>query len=232
MIETILQKNPNLQFVNLDNEYKNTSSAITYICTEHGQLSRKAYYLIEGRGCSKCASELARKSKKSTSDFIERSKKIHNNYYQYTNTIYTKSHDKVLITCPYHGEFSQLAYIHLQGKGCPDCGKIRTSHSSYLSSSNSSMTTLYYIKCYRKGEIFYKIGVTTNTVSNRYNSIEAMPYLYEVLREITGDTESILNLEKIIKLNIDNYSPIIPFDGSATECTLNEIDLDSYLEMV
>lgn len=232
MIETILQKNPDLQFIDLNNEYKNTSSAITYICTEHGQLSRRAYYLLEGRGCSKCASELARKSKKSTTDFIKRSKEIHNDYYQYTSTVYTKSHDKVLIICPYHGEFSQLAYIHLQGKGCPDCGKINTSHNSYLSTSKSSMTTFYYLKCYRKGEVFYKIGITTNTVSNRYNSVEAMPYLYEVLREIRGDTESILNLERLIKLNMTTYTPTIPFNGSSTECSLNEINLDSYLKMV
>ena len=97
MIETILQKNPNLQFVDLDNEYKNTSSAITYICTEHGQLSRRAYYLLEGRGCSKCASELARKSKKSTSDFIERSKEIHNNYYQYNYCYYNAYYTRLFI---------------------------------------------------------------------------------------------------------------------------------------
>ena len=32
---------------------------------------------------------------------------------------------KVIITCPIHGDFEQLSYNHLQGKGCPKCRKSR-----------------------------------------------------------------------------------------------------------
>ena len=232
MIETILKNNPLLQFVDLENEYKNTSSSITYICSEHGQQSRKALYLIEGRGCSKCASDAARKTKKTTQDFIKKSNEMHNEYYDYSKTVYTNSHHKLTITCPYHGDFEQLAYLHLKGSGCSSCGKISSSSKSYITTSTSLMTTLYYIKCYGNGEIFYKIGVTKNSVSGRYNKPEYMPYLYEVLREVTGKTEAILNLEKTIKLNLQLYSPVKSFGGSSTECTLHEIDLDQYLRML
>ena len=56
-----------------------------------------------------------------------------------------------------------------------------------------------------------------------------MPYLYEVLREIVGKTETVLEIEKNIKLDLEPYSPKISFGGSSTECTLKEIKLDDYL---
>lgn len=93
----------------------------------------------------------------------------------------------------------------------------------------SKMSTLYYIKCYGNGEIFYKIGSTKNKISDRYNTTLAMPYLYEVLREIVGKTETVLEIEKNIKLDLEPYSPKISFGGSSTECTLKEIKLDDYL---
>ena len=56
-----------------------------------------------------------------------------------------------------------------------------------------------------------------------------MPYLYEVLREIRGDVDRLLTIEESIKLAMQPYTPLIPFSGSATECTKEPIDLDSYL---
>ena len=229
MIETIINKNPNITFLDLENEYKNTSSKITYSCSKHGEHSRRALYLMEGRGCSKCSSEKARANKKSNTEFINKANEVHNNIYDYSKTEYIKSHDKVIITCSRHGDFEQLPYSHLQGKGCPSCGKIEASKNSYISSAQSSMSALYYIKCYGNREIFYKIGVTKNRVTDRYNTPQSMPYLYEVIREITGDTETILEIEKTIKLDLKLYSPKIPFAGSSTECTQTEIELDGYL---
>lgn len=57
-----------------------------------------------------------------TSQFIERSNKIHNNKYDYTKSIYSTIFDKVIITCPIHGEFSQKPVYHINGSECPLCG--------------------------------------------------------------------------------------------------------------
>lgn len=229
MITDIINNNPNIKFLNLENEYKNTESKITYLCDKHGEQSRRALYLIQGRGCSNCSSERARRSKKSTTDFIKRAQEVHQQLYNYDKTVYVKSNDKVIITCSRHGDFEQRPYSHLQGKGCPSCGKIEASKNSYLSYTQSKMSTLYYIKCYGNGEIFYKIGSTKNKISDRYNTTLAMPYLCEVLREIVGKTETVLEIEKNIKLDLEPYSPKISFGGSSTECTLKEIKLDDYL---
>lgn len=55
-------------------------------------------------------------------DFIERSKLLHNNKYDYSKVEWINTRHKVEIICPEHGSFLQTAYKHLQGRGCPKCG--------------------------------------------------------------------------------------------------------------
>ena len=229
--QTILDNNPNIIFKNLEDELKNTQSKITYICTEHGEAVRKALYLYEGRGCSKCAYNIAKNKKTFTLEtFISRAKEHHGDKYDYSNSVYTGSFDKIKIKCPYHGEFEQLAFVHMtNGNGCKKCGFITSAKNSYLNNVITEFTTLYYIKCYGNNEIFYKIGVAKNGVLTRYPNSESMPYLFEVLREIRGNSERLLKIEEYIKLTIKPYIPLISFGGSVTECTKQPIDLDSYL---
>ena len=53
--------------------------------------------------------------------FIERSKIIHGDRYDYSKVIYTKAKVKVLIICKIHGEFFQTPDTHVHGKGCRKC---------------------------------------------------------------------------------------------------------------
>ena len=229
--QTIITNNPNITFNNLDEELKNTQSKITYNCTTHGDGVRKALYLYEGRGCAKCAYNVNKIKKTfTTEDFIIKSKELHGDKYDYSKTIYTGSINKLTITCLIHGDFEQTALSHMTiGKGCRRCGFISTAKNSYLNSINVEFTSLYYIKCYGKGEVFYKIGVAKNGVLTRYPNSNSMPYLFEVLREIRGNADQLLEIEESIKLAIQPYTPLIPFGGSATECTKEPIDLDRYL---
>ena len=36
---------------------------------------------------------------------------------------------KVIIGCPIHGDFEQTPTCHLQGQGCPECGKLQKANS-------------------------------------------------------------------------------------------------------
>lgn len=56
-----------------------------------------------------------------TEEFIERSKKIHGDKYDYSKTIYNGNKSKLCIICPKHGEFWQVAGSHLRGYGCKKC---------------------------------------------------------------------------------------------------------------
>ena len=58
--------------------------------------------------------------------FISKASTKHNNYYIYLNTIFTKSSSPVVITCPIHGDFTQVANEHLKGRGCKLCGVATT----------------------------------------------------------------------------------------------------------
>lgn len=229
--QTIITNNPNITFNNLDDELKNTQSKITYICNEHGEAVRKALELYEGRGCAKCAYNVAKIKKTfTTEDFIIKSNEIHNNKYDYSKTIYTGSLNKLTITCPHHGDFEQTAITHMtKGHGCRRCGFISTAKNLYLNSIDAEFITLYYIKCYGKSEVFYKIGIAKNGVLERYTNSESMPYLFEVLREIRGNADRLLEIEESIKLAIQPYTPLIPFSGSVTECTKEPINLDIHL---
>ena len=56
--------------------------------------------------------------------FIEKAKEIHGNKYDYSKVIFKNTHTKVLIHCNVCGyDFGQTPHSHLQGHGCPKCGR-------------------------------------------------------------------------------------------------------------
>jgi hypothetical protein len=62
-----------------------------------------------------------KKLQSSTLIFIEKSKKIHGEKFNYSKVEYNGSHSKVCIICEEHGEFYQTPTGHLSGRGCPNC---------------------------------------------------------------------------------------------------------------
>ena len=106
-----------------DNMLMNNTSKLPIICATHGVFHQMSASHQNGSICPSCANELKyKKSKLTTSDFIERSVKIHGNLYDYTKSVYNGSSQKVTITCSKHGDFQTTPDIHYQGCGCPICG--------------------------------------------------------------------------------------------------------------
>ena len=64
-----------------------------------------------------------------TESWIETAKSIHGNRYDYSKVEYVNNRTPLCIICPEHGEFYQVPYAHLAGKGCPICGKIKKAKS-------------------------------------------------------------------------------------------------------
>lgn len=56
-----------------------------------------------------------------TAEFVEKASSVHNGKYDYSQTVYITSRDKLSIICPKHGVFEQRAADHLSGNGCPMC---------------------------------------------------------------------------------------------------------------
>ena len=58
--------------------------------------------------------------------FIEKAKKVHGDFYDYSKVDYIGCNNEVCIICPKHGEFWQKPSTHLRGHGCQKCGHIKS----------------------------------------------------------------------------------------------------------
>lgn len=59
-------------------------------------------------------------------EFLSRAAAVHKNRYDYSKAVYIDARTAVEIICPAHGVFSQKAYKHLSGHGCPICAGNQT----------------------------------------------------------------------------------------------------------
>ncbi len=62
-----------------------------------------------------------------TQNFITKSKIIHGDKYDYTDSVYIDCKTKININCYIHGQFKQLSTEHIRGRGCKICGIISSS---------------------------------------------------------------------------------------------------------
>lgn len=103
--------------------YKNTSTSVAIICHKHGQFEQSPNTHLSGSGCLECGREKTKASNtKSTDVFINESRAIHGDKYDYSSVEYKGTFEKVVIICPEHGEFDQEPTSHLSDHGCPQCG--------------------------------------------------------------------------------------------------------------
>lgn len=60
-----------------------------------------------------------------TEMFIERAKKVHGNFYGYDRAVYRGQNEKIIITCPIHGDFETTPVRHWGGCKCAKCQGVR-----------------------------------------------------------------------------------------------------------
>ena len=98
--------------------YINTGTKVCITCPVHGDFWQVPNNHLFGAGCPKCAGKYNDRE-----FFIERSKKVHENKYDYSKVEYVATDEKVCIICPQHGEFWQTPSGHMHGQGCPMCNQ-------------------------------------------------------------------------------------------------------------
>ena len=173
--------------------YINTEIKIKITCKEHDE---EFYQTMEGHfiseGCPKCISIKRRLPQE---EFINKANITHNFKYDYSKTVYLGNKRNVIITCPLHGDFTQLAEVHSNaGSGCQKCG-VETIRDNSRDRNEKLKTTptLFYVIKY-KG--LYKIGITIGTVKFRYRS------------DLVGDT----NIEILYEKQFDTYPEALDFE--------------------
>lgn len=98
-------------------EYINKRTKVRIVCPIHGEfLQTPDDHVNKPAGCPKCGRHVYTQE-----SFIEKCNKIHHHKYDYSKTIYKSIRDKIIITCPEHGDFEQVTNTHLQGAGCLQC---------------------------------------------------------------------------------------------------------------
>lgn len=105
--------------------YVNSREKVTIICPDHGPFKQRPSHHTNGSGCPACGDvSISKTLTRSTGEFVDLAMKKHTNpTYDYSESEYVNSMTPVVIICPHHGRFSQLPNSHLQGNGCPSCGK-------------------------------------------------------------------------------------------------------------
>lgn len=104
--------------------YVNFNTKVTIGCMKHGWFEvTPNQFLTSKYGCHACWMENIGKSNRriQEDDFKKKASALHNNKYIYDKVHFNSVKDKVLITCPIHGDFEQIVYSHLKGIGCAKC---------------------------------------------------------------------------------------------------------------
>ena len=100
-----------------DLDYEGPESLVTIKCNSClGIYSQKVKHHMTRGVCQICLDGC-----RDLDNYINTCNEIHENKYEYTKTSFRKLSDIVIVTCPEHGDFQQLASSHKRGFGCVKC---------------------------------------------------------------------------------------------------------------
>ena len=106
--------------------YVGSKEKVEIICPIHGSFwVTPNHHITNKSGCPACSGCV----KKTNKQFIDEAKLVHGDKYDYSKIEYKNNRTKVCIICPNHGEFIQKPEYHLEGEGCPKCGRIKANNS-------------------------------------------------------------------------------------------------------
>lgn len=103
--------------------YKNENC----LCLErkHIHFNKCLSIIQEAHEAQKTYVKKEQKPRMTTEEFIKKAKIVHGNKYDYSKTNFKNNNIKIKIICPEHGEFEQIPYNHLRGRGCKQCGLVK-----------------------------------------------------------------------------------------------------------
>lgn len=102
-------------------DYRNTTTAVTIVCPEHGPFPQTPSEHLASTGCPMCTG-----LKPITREiFLERARETHGDRYDYSQVDYQGWRVPVAIGCAVHGTFWQAPKAHAQGHGCLACSGLQ-----------------------------------------------------------------------------------------------------------
>jgi hypothetical protein len=114
---------------------KSGNERLDIICHKHGKFSMLMNNHLRGKGCYFCS--LEKRTKWTLESWKEKCISLYNGKYNYDNIkIMNNVLDKVLLTCPIHGEFLQTFGSHKSGHQCLKCGYEKVSSEKRITGLN------------------------------------------------------------------------------------------------
>ena len=228
--------------------FKSVDSPVEIGCKVHGYFWQTPYNHTKGANCRLCAiAEHPNLQQKDEELVIAEFVKVHGSRYDYSLVRYKGAFVHVDIICKEHGVFKQTPHSHKGGNGCSDCAnenKDTYSRGKYISLCkrySDGKSSLYLIQMKGNGEVFYKIGITKETIKERFRKVKG--YSVKPIYVVRGDAGYIWDLEKRIHslLKRHRYHPEIIFGGH-TECfnkitkpvigLLKQLEADTQIQLV
>lgn len=99
-------------------EYHTVKTKVKIRCLTHGVFEQIPNNHLSGRGCPVCSGKTS-----TLKTFLDTSRSMHGDRYDYSLVEYEKTSIPVTIICPIHGEFDQKPSCHMAGHGCQKCAK-------------------------------------------------------------------------------------------------------------
>lgn len=211
--------------------YINSRIKIKIICPEHGEFEQIPNSHLSGHNCPKCVGGV----NLNTESFIEKSKIIHDEKYNYNEVNYINCFNKVKIICPIHGIFIQNPHTHLCGSGCPKCAGKYMDLSYFIQKSNKKHHNKYdysnveyngcetkvYIICPIHGEFWQRpdvhlsgCGCPICSESNGEKMIANILSTYNIKFEREYKFDDCKNKRKLpFDFYLSEYNTCIEYDG-------------------
>lgn len=187
--------------------YLNNKTKVIITCIEHGDFEQMpSKHLSSKQGCPKCAMHSI-----SINKFIEMGNIVHNNIYNYDETIIINNNKKTNISCKIHGSFMQTPYKHLKGQGCPNCflKKLSTGYS-FIEKAEQKHSGLYnyqyvdYINSQTKIIIECKKHGCFMQLPNSHLRGQGCP--------VCKNSKGKIYIENLLKKKFINYKPQYSFE--------------------
>jgi very-short-patch-repair endonuclease len=162
---------------------------------------------------------------------------IHNFKYKYIDISFSKIKDKIKIECSKHGNFTQVISDHLNGHGCPKCGKettsnkvknssdkwrqiIREKHGNkylyYNIDGELTKNKILYIRCDKHGDFSQKLIYHKDYGCKKcgYDSIDKSERISKFILSVNKKWSNFYNYDKFEYVNSSTKSIIIcPIHG-------------------
>lgn len=157
-------------------DYNGKRSSVIIICPIHGEFEQVARNHYGGSGCQKCANESISNHQRLTIEgFIEKSRNIHGDKYDYSLVDYKTNTDRVKIICGIHGEFEQRPVEHLRGCNCPKCKESKGEKiiREYLIKNKIEYITQHkFPDCRNKNELPFDFYIPKYNICIEYNGAQ------------------------------------------------------------